>query len=322
MSEGDGLVWALQVDDQGRGHPIGWNDLPADGGGAFRWIHLDLEAPRAQEWLREQSGLSELEAEALLAESTRPRATPMGDALLLILRGVNLTAGANPEDMISVRVWIDAERVITVRRLRLLAAEDVRDLLLAGSGPTNVGEFVVELADHLVERMDGVIGDLSDGLDEVEEHDGEASSDRRGRLADLRRQAIALRRHLSPQRDALARVATERSNWIGESERIQLREILDRTTRYVEDLEAARERAAVAQEELASRLAEQLNQRMYALSVIAGVFLPLSFVTGLLGINVAGIPGTENGWAFIAVCGSLVALAVGEIVLFRRLRWL
>ena len=75
---------------------------------------------------------------------------------------------------------------------------------------------------------------------------------------------------------------------------------------------AARERAAVTQEELASRVAEQLNQRMYALSIVAGVFLPLSFATGLLGINVAGIPGAETGWAFAAVCGALAVLGVGE----------
>lgn len=103
---------------------------------------------------------------------------------------------------------------------------------------------------------------------------------------------------------------------------MQLREVLDRTTRYVEDLEAARERSVVTQEELASRTAEELSQRMYALSIVAGVFLPLSFVTGLLGINVAGTPGAQTWWAFAAVCVSLAFLAAGEFLLFRRLRWL
>ena len=126
----------------------------------------------------------------------------------------------------------------------------------------------------------------------------------------------------SDLRTGAPRLSAERFSWLEERDRMQLREVLDRTTRYVEDLEAARERSVVTQEELASRTAEELSQRMYALSIVAGVFLPLSFVTGLLGINVAGTPGAQTWWAFAAVCVSLAFLAAGEFLLFRRLRWL
>ena len=170
--------------------------------------------------------------------------------------------------------------------------------------------------------MASVLSDLDEGLDSIEEQDEQTPArEQRKRLLELRRQAIRLRRYLSPQRDALARLSVERLAWLGERERLELREVLDRTTRYVEDLEAARERAALSQEELASALSEELNHRMYALSVVAGVFLPLSFLTGLLGINVAGIPGAETSWAFAAVCASLVLVGVAELLLFRRLRW-
>ena len=62
----------------------------------------------------------------------------------------------------------------------------------------------------------------------------------------------------------------------------------------IEELDAARDRAAVTQEELASRLAEQSNKRLYVLSVVAAVFLPLGLITGLLGVNLGGIPGTPG----------------------------
>ncbi len=322
MSGNDGLIWAYRVDDGGQARAVEWDSLDAPETG-FCWAHLDLEAAPATRWLREKSGLSEIECSALLAEETRPRATLMRDGLVLILRGVNLNPGADPEDMVSVRMWVEADRVITVRRRRLLALEDVRERFAEGRGASNVGEFVSELADRLVERMSGVIGGLDERLDHLEEGDqsGDERETRR-KLAGLRRESIALRRHLAPQRDALARLCTERLPWLGDLARLALREALDRTTRYVEDLEATRERAAVAQDELASRLSEQLNRRMYALSVVAGVFLPLSFVTGLLGINVGGIPGADTGWGFAAVSASLVLLALGEIALFRRVGWL
>lgn len=322
MSEEDGLIWAFDVDPTGRATELDWSGLDAPSSEGFRWIHLELEAESAQSWLRERSGLSEIEYEALLADETRPRTTPVGEGLLLILRGVNMNPGADPEDLVSLRLWADEKRVVTVRRRRLLALEDMQSRTLRGKGATNVGEFVAELADRMVERMADVVNDLNEGLDAIEEGEIQRPRDQRAALIDLRRTSISLRRYLSPQRDALARLCTERVTWLGERERLQLREVLDRTTRFVEDLEAARERAAVTQEELSNGLAEQLNNRMYALSIVAGVFLPLSFLTGLLGINVDGIPGAETGWAFAAVCGALALLGVGELVLFRRLGWL
>ena len=68
--------------------------------------------------------------------------------------------------------------------------------------------------------------------------------------------------------------------------------------------------------------AAKMNQTMYMLSIVAAVFLPLSFITGLLGINVGGIPGAETGWAFLAICAGLLVLLVAEIWFLRRWHWL
>ncbi len=102
----------------------------------------------------------------------------------------------------------------------------------------------------------------------------------------------------------------------------RLREVADDITRQVESLDAARERAAVVQDELMNRMSEQINKNMYVLSVIAGVFLPLGFVTGLLGVNVDGIPGDDTPWAFAALCGLMLALVLFEVWLFRRFKWI
>ena len=78
--------------------------------------------------------------------------------------------------------------------------------------------------------------------------------------------------------------------------------------RYVEDLDAARERAAVTQEELASRLSDRMNRTLYLLTIMAIVLLPPSLLTGLLGINVGGMPGVENPWAFAIVFVLIILL--------------
>jgi zinc transporter len=78
----------------------------------------------------------------------------------------------------------------------------------------------------------------------------------------------------------------------------------------------------VTQEELGNRLSEQLNSRMYVLSVVAAIFLPLGFLTGLFGINVGGIPMAENPQGFIDIVLMLLLITGLQVVLFRWRRWL
>ena len=79
---------------------------------------------------------------------------------------------------------------------------------------------------------------------------------------------------------------------------------------------------AVIQDEVNSRFAEQINRAMYLLSIVACVFLPLTLLTGLLGINVAGIPWANAKWAFGGVCVMLVGLSLFELWLFKKLKWI
>ena len=324
MSDAEALVAAYLLDGAGGAKLVGWPEIsawhPHQG---TLWIHLDYTHPDAQRWLREDSGLGKLSCEALLAEETRPRTVVYRDQLLVQLRGVNLNPGADADDMVSIRLWSDGKRIITTRRRKLLSVVDLRLALEAGEGPTTCGEFVAELADGLAVRMADAINGIEDAVDTAEEQVLTALSHQlRPLLASIRREAIMLRRYLAPQREALMRLYSERLSWLEDLQRLQLREVADRTTRYVEDLDAARERAGVVQEELVSRLSEQMDRRMYVLSVVAALFLPLGFVTGLLGVNVGGIPGSEDSHAFIAFSVGLLVLIAVQLLIFKWRRWI
>jgi zinc transporter len=287
------------------------------------WAHLDYTNSDDQQWLAESSKLDALVVDALLAEETRPRATVVGEGLLIALRGVNLTPGSDPEDMVAIRIWIDKGRIVTTRKRDLLSIADLVERLNYGRGPTSAADFLVELVDRLVWRMSDTVDQFEDRVADLEEQVLESgSTTMRYELATLRRQAITLRRYLAPQRDALARLIIEKVDWLDDGSRLQLREVSDRLIRHIEDLDAVRERAAVTQEELLSRLSEQINTRMYVLSVVAAIFLPLGFLTGLLGINVGGIPGSEYALAFWIFVGFLVGVVVLQVILFRWKDWL
>lgn len=283
---------------------------------------MDVTVADNAAWLMERSGLRPLVAETLIQAETRPRAVAHSDGLLVILRGVNLNPGADPEDMVSIRVWVEAGRVITTYRRNLLSIGDLYEQLDQGTGPKTPGRFLVMLADRLMDRAGFVINELEDAISGFEEGvlvDGEART--RSELSELRRQTVVLRRFFGPQRDAMTRLLQEQSPLLDDRDRLHLREVADQVMRYVEDLDAARERAAVAHEELLSLMSEQMNQRMYVLSIVAAVFLPLGFFTGLFGINVGGMPGVDSPLGFWLVTVMMVAIGIGVLMLFKWRRW-
>jgi zinc transporter len=311
----DGAGGAVRIDlEEAGGTPSGAECL---------WIHLDYTQDASRAWIRQESGVDELIAEALCAEDTRPRAIEVDGGTLIALRGVNLNPGMDPEDMVSIRLWIDGRRTISTQRRQLVSVEQLCESLKAGNGPQTTGDLLVELIDRLTSRIGEVTDQAEDRAFELEEAQlSTEHGDLHQEIASLRRQVISLRRYMAPQREALTKLHSLKVSWLSESNRLSLREISDRLTRHVEDLDAVRERASVAQEELASQLSEQVNRRMYALSVIAGIFLPLGFLTGLLGINVGGIPGAEARSAFWAFIALLIAIVGIQVWLFRRWKWL
>lgn len=287
-----------------------------------RWYHLDYSQPDAAGVLA-GLGLDASLTEALIRPDSRPRTLDLPGGMLVILRGVNTNLGADPEDMVSLRLWIEPERLISVRQYRLLSVQDLRDELLANRGPHAIPELVVRLIHRLADRIAGCVGDIEEQVESFEEAlAGGVSAELRIGISTLRRQTAKVRRFLAPQREALealARLARER---FGEAEAAGLREQSDRIARYVEDLDLVRERAVVLHEELLNRNAEQQNARMYLLAIVTAIFLPITFITGLFGMNVAGLPGTEDVHAFEIVVGVMLVSLLAVVVLMKRRSWL
>lgn len=309
-------VYTWTLDGRGGGRPFAVEDRSK---AEVLWFHLDYKDPVSVDWLQHQSGLHEVVVEALLADAPRPRCLVMGEGLLVIMRGINVNKGAEPEDMVSLRFWVEEGRVLTLRHRPVAAVQQVIAQLEAGKGPVDSGQLLHELIDQILKLIGETVEDIEDMADELEELVVTAENRAmRTRLAELRRVSIALRRHLAPQRESIGRLHTERVSWLSDLNRARLREEADRIARYIETLDSARERAAVTHEELSNRLAEQMNKTMYVLAVVAAIFLPLGLITGLLGINVGGIPGADSSWAFAAVTLSLVVLGVLQWLWYKR----
>jgi zinc transporter len=321
---GEGLVFAGVLDGQGGVRPLDWEGMrrwrPSEG---VLWAHLDYGYEDTRSWLMRESGVDLVACAALLAEDPRPRVLAMGDCLLLIFRGINLNLGAQPEDMVSIRMWVEPGRVVTLRHRRIKAAKDQWEALLAGRGAVGPGDFVVKLCESILALIGGMANGIDDTVDELEDSAlTEQREELRTRLAHVRRQAIALRRYVAPQREALVRLQGESVSWLAADNVARLREAADRMTRVIEQLDAARDRAAVTQEELASRTSELISRRLYVLSLVAAIFLPLSLIAELFGSSVGGVPLRDSPFGLLILVGALASLSGLQIWLFRKLGWL
>ncbi|MEQ9315028.1 MAG: zinc transporter ZntB [Henriciella sp.] len=320
------LVFAFEFDQEGGAMRLTWEDIangPAERPGVRRWLHLDRLSPEVRTWLVEQSGVDLVIDQALLQEDTRPRCVKHGNGYLINLRGVNLNEGADPEDMIAIRIWSTADVVISLRAFHILAAQDLRERIMQGEVPGSSGAILTFLAARLTDRIEPVVSDLEDQAGEFEDQlIDQAGSLPKSALGNFRRQVLQLRRYIIPQRDALAQMAREGGDLFSPDEILHLREIGDRVTRLGEELDNIRDRSTVMQEQIVEERADRMNQRLFVLSIISAIFLPLGFVTGLFGVNVGGMPGTGSPVAFTFLCLGMASIATLLVLVLHRMRWL
>lgn len=314
LLDGNGSAKALNYED------INGDNLPTEG---ILWVHFDYSSDIAKYWIRNRSGIDSVAIDALLTEETRPRTTILNDSFLIALRGVNLNPNSKPEDMVSIRLFITSNLIITTKKRNLLSIDEIIDCLKKGIGPKSSSDFLNELTYRVTSRMEGVIDELEDRTDSLEENLIDLSDSKfRSELLAIRRETIILRRYLFPQKEAMSKLYHDKVTWISEYERIELRETNDQLMRYIEELDTIRDKVILIQEELSNKLSEQMNKKMYVLSIISVIFLPLTFLTGLLGINIGGIPGAQDQNAFYIFTAILIVIVSVQYIIFKKRNWL
>jgi len=312
---------AFDVNHTGQATPCsGVVSLQGAKGGGYRWVHFDLNQTDLSDWLAAQ--LPPLAAAALVQTETRPRCDLMDGGIIANLRGVNLNPGSNPEDMVSLRLWVADGLIVSARLRKIWAVDAIRQHLSQGTGPESVSAFLVDLTQRLTNRIEQVSHELEEETDKIEEHMIERFEGLSPMVAPIRQSVIKLRRFVGPQRDALARLAGTDLKLIDEGARALIKETAHRATRTVEELDATRERLAAIQDHLDVQHSIAIGRNGYILSVVAAIFLPLGFLTGLFGVNVGGMPGINSPVAFAVLTGASVLVGLVLFAVFRWSKWL
>lgn len=312
----DFIVEGWQFAEQGPATPVNSNEQLTSSG---YWIHCDRGSVQFEQWLVEQ-GVDESVRESLLASDTRPRFQQINnDSFFLILRGVNLNKGKEPDDMLTIRLLYTPQRIITCNQQSSKAIQSVVKAFKNASGPENLEMLVIALLTQLNAKIDLVLEPIEQFIDE---QDTDAfSKEEISEVSAQHKKLLRLNRFLKPQRYALSALCKNKVATF-ESCDVYLANQLDALQRIVDTIDFYIAQIDVINHRIEQINAEVMNRNTYLLSIIAGVFLPLGFLTGLFGINIGGMPGVENQSAFYWFCGVLTGIGLFEIYLFRRLKFL
>ncbi|WP_423605998.1 CorA family divalent cation transporter [Sphingomonas sp. MS122] len=287
----------------------------------FVWIHLTSRDEEVQAWLRDVARLDRFTIDALTALETRPRCDQIDSAAVLNLRGMTHATMQSSDPLASIRLRAAGDRVISVTRLPLDALDVARAATEAGQ-VFDAGDLIATLAEAITEQLDPQVADLGDSLDSCEEQlDPRDAFELRRKVNLVRREAIGYRRFLFPQRVALEKLATLPVRWLSDEDRLHISAAADRAARMAEELESIRERASLIHETLTDLRAEVIDQRSLLIAVAAMVFLPLTFITGLFGMNVQGIPYDDHPTSFWVITVFCLIVAAAVTGYFVRRHW-
>ncbi len=298
-----GLLCGFLLCPQAPVQPLEWEDVSevlATGDRAV-WLHFNLIDVRARDWITNCDRLPDVAKDLLLAVDPHIQLEIVEDGFMSVIGDLYYEFHADPDSLGLLRIYVDRNLMISVRTKPLKAIDGLRRNLYHGESIESPMDLMVHLLELLNDLFDRVVTDLREAVEDMEDQILKENfyADRH-ELSRVRRLLAQLRRHLNANRQVLnSRLMHHLPSWCSEIEESELIRNLDRLTAVTQDLDLVQERARLVQEEMASRLQETVNRNLYVLSIVTTVFLPITLITGIFGMNVGGLPWTENSLGFL-----------------------
>ena len=295
--------------EQALASPTGWT-----------WIHLGLADARCRAWVAQHQPLSEIARETLLGSDDHLRLDVLGREIVGVLPDLHQEFTHTSEDLVRLRFVMGPRLVITARQRPVHSVENTRRAIAAGKRfPT-----AVSLLDAVIDQFADAIARMADQLgaelDAVEDHVmHEEPSDERHRIGHVRLQAVRVHRQLAQLRSIFHRIEPRdaRDNAGVAAVISTLAQKLDGIDAEVAELH---ERARLLRDEMAAKMTEVTNRRLFTLSILTACLLPPTLVTGFFGMNTKGLPFQDiDGGTWWAALVAIAATALSYLVL-RRMR--
>lgn len=297
--------------------------LDLKGRGEAFWLDIERPTRDDTDWLQEHFGFHPLALDDVHNNKVRPKQETYGDVLFTVFDAINLNEGEDPLDTVNLNIFLTESFIVTAHCLPLRTVNRVADRIfdVKSPSPKAPDRAYYYLLDGVIDRYFSVVDEVEDELAALEQR----VTDTRNRgvqesIFGLKRRIVALKKSINPKREAMRALVGSQFPQISSSTRIHLRDVLDHVMRIDESLDSHRELVSGLRDTYMAEISNQMNEVMKLMSVIATLMLPLSFMTGLFGMNFEVMPGTKVANGFWILMGVMGGLAVLMIWYFRKNR--
>ena len=318
------IVFSYSFDRDGKAIKIDYNMVANDlKNPELSWVHLDGSNKNTKKWLeKEVDYLDHLIIEALIANETRPRILKFEHGILLILRGITDNKNIKKSEMVSIRLWIDDERIISIQRRPMKSIFELEKKINNDLNILNSGDFLSSFLNLTMQDINEYIYSTGEVIDKIE-HEVLATHNMkfREKIVHTRSQLTVSRRYLAPLKEVIMNLKTCKYSWIDDLTIRHFQENFEKITHIIEETDEILIRSKILHDELSHALNEKINRNMFKLSMIAIIFMPLTFITSLFGMNFVKIPWAENPNGFYIACVLMIIVTIIQLFFFKRKDW-
>ncbi len=304
----------------GRFASVAWSEIEAAlaSKGPALWLHFNAADRRSQHFLAHTTAIPDDARDFLLARDSRARVETIEGGLAAAFLDLRVGTEDDPSETGMVRLWCTDGLLLTTRHIPLATLDGFRRTVDSLPVTGNAFHLLLALLALFQARFARLIAELELNFGTLEDAIlAERFLEQGGELGRLRRRIVHLRRLVNPQHHAVHALVARPPAWIDGDGRERLQDLEDRLAAAAQELDHMAEGARLLQEEQASRLAEATNRNLYFLSLLSAIFLPMTLVAGVFGMNVAGMPGLEDAGGFWWVVLGLAGVGAASLVILR-----
>jgi len=301
--------------------------LLEDDGASVVWLNVDgLHDASILDAIDVRFGVHRLVLEDVLSIHQRPKVEAYDGYFFAVVKMLDFDEESRCVTVEQVSFIVGERFLFSFQERSGDVFDPVRERLRGGKGRIRgrgVDYLAYALIDAVVDRYFLVLERIGDRIEQIEEEamNGGSSATIHA-IHDLRREILVLRRAVWPLRDALALMYRGDVEGIHEDTRLFLRDVHDHTVQVIDTIESLRELLSAAMDLHLSSVSNRMNEVMKVLTIIATIFIPLSFFAGVYGMNFEHMPELSWPWAYPALLGFMLVIALGMIGFFKRKDWL
>jgi magnesium transporter len=291
------------------------------------WINIDgIHNPDIIERIGEQFGIHPLLLEDIMNTEQRPKTEDFEGNMFVVLKMLTYNEEAGEIDSEQVSLVFGSNFVISFQEREGDVFDSIRERIKTGKGrirKMGADYLAYSLIDAIVDHYFTILDNFGSNIETLEEELIDYPTHRTSaKIHKLKRELTFLRRSVWPIREVISSIERSESRLINKTTLPFLRDVHDHTINIIETIEAFRDSISGMLDTYLTQMSNRMNETMKVLTVIATIFIPLTFISGIYGMNFQFMPELGWKWAYPTVWGFIVTAGILMVIFFKRKKWL